>query len=148
MFKKILLPTDGSEASDRAGEFAISSADPNGSDIIVLNVIDVDYLKSLPQRDLIKKIDDHLWEEGKKALEKFKNKIKDEKCAGNCENIKLITMIKEGKPEDVILKTASDEGVDHIIMGKSGKDSLEKFLVGSTTERVVRDSKVPVSVVS
>lgn len=37
MFKKILLPTDGSEASDRAGEFAISSADPNGSDIIVLN---------------------------------------------------------------------------------------------------------------
>ena len=148
MFKKILLPTDGSEASDRAGEFAISSADPDGSDIIVLNVIDVDYLKSLPQRDLIKKIDDHLWEEGKKALEKFKNKIKDEKCAGNCKNIKLITMIKEGKPEDVILKTASDEGVDHIIMGKSGKDSLEKFLVGSTTERVVRDSKVPVSVVS
>ncbi len=148
MFKKILLPTDGSEASDRAGEFAISSADPNGSEIIVLNVIDVDYLKSLPQRDLIKKIDDHLWEEGKKALEKFKNKIKDDKCAGNCKNIKLITMIKEGKPEDVILKTASDEGVDHIIMGKSGKDSLEKFLVGSTTERVVRDAKVPVSVVS
>jgi len=113
-----------------------------------LNVIDIDYLKSLPQRDLIKKIDDHLWEEGKKAVEKFKNKIIDEKCAGNCKNIKLITMIKEGKPEDVILKTASDEGVDHIIMGKSGKDSLEKFLVGSITERVVWDAKVPVSVVS
>jgi nucleotide-binding universal stress UspA family protein len=148
MFKKILLPTDGSEASDRAGEFAISTANLEGADIIVLNVIDLDYLKSLPQKDLIEKMDNQLLEEGKRAVEKFKNKIENEQCSGNCKNIKLITMIKEGKPEDVILKTASDEGVDQIIMGKSGKDRLEKFLVGSTTDRVVRDAKIPVSVVS
>ena len=148
MFKKILLPTDGSEASDRAGEYAISTANLEGADIIVLNVIDTSYLKSLPQRDLFEKLYNQLWEEGKKAVEKFKSKIEDEQCAGKCKNIKLITMIKEGKPEDVILKTASDEGVDQIIMSKSGKDGLEKFLVGSTTERVVRGAKVPVIVVS
>lgn len=145
---KILLATDGSEASQRAGEYAISIANPNGTDIIVLNVIDTDYLNSLPQRDLREKIDEQLREEGKEALEKFEKKIEDEKCAGNCKNINLITMIKKGKPEEVILKTADEEDIDEIIMGKSGKHGLEKFIAGSTTERVVRRAKVSVSVIS
>lgn len=57
-------------------------------------------------------------------------------------------MIKEGKPNDVILKIADELGVDHIVMGKSGKHGLEKLVVGSTTERVVRGAKVPVNVIS
>jgi nucleotide-binding universal stress UspA family protein len=148
MFKKILLPTDGSEASERAGEYAISTAKLNGADIIVLHVIDTDYLNSLPQRDLMEKMDEQLREEGKEAVERFKNKIEAEQCAGNCKNINLITMIKKGKPEEVILKTADKEGVDQIIIGKSGKHGLEKFIVGSTTERVVRGAKVPVNVIA
>jgi len=148
MSKKILLPTDGSEVSERAGEYAIWVADLNGADIIVLNVIDTDYLNSLPQRDLREKIDKQLCEEGKEALKKFEKKIEEEQCAGNCKNIKLITMIKKGKPEEVILKIANEESVDEIIMGKSGKHGLEKFIVGSTTERVVRQAKVSVSVIS
>ena len=47
-------------------------------------------------------------------------------------------MIKKGKPEDVILQTVEEEGIDQIIMGKSGKHGLERFLMGSTTERVIR----------
>ena len=39
MFKKILLPTDGSEASERAGQYAISTANSDGADIIILNVV-------------------------------------------------------------------------------------------------------------
>ncbi len=148
MFKKILLPTDGSEASERAGEYAISTADMSGADIIVLNVIDTDYLNSLPQKDLREKLDEQLREEGKEAVEKFKNKIEDEKCSGNCKNINLITIIKQGKPEDVILETAKELNVDQIIMGKSGKHGLERFILGSTTERVVRRSKIPVSIIS
>jgi nucleotide-binding universal stress UspA family protein len=148
MYQKILLPTDGSEASQRAGEYAISTANLSGADIIVLNVIDTDYLNSLPQQDLREKIDEQLREEGKEAVKKFEKKIEDEQCAGNCKNIKLITMIKKGKPEEVILKTADEENVDQIIMGKSGKHGIEKFIVGSTTERVIRRAKVPVNVIS
>lgn len=57
-------------------------------------------------------------------------------------------MIRKGKPEDVILKTAEEEGVDQIIMGKSGKHGLERFIMGSTTERVVRKAKIPVNIIS
>ncbi len=148
MVYKILLPTDGSEASERAGEYAISEASLSGADIIVLNVIDMDYLNSIPQSDLREKLDEELREEGKRAVEKFKNKIEEEECAGNCKNIKFVPMIKKGKPEDVILETAKEEKVDQIIMGKSGKHGLERFLMGSTTERVVREAKIPVNIIS
>jgi nucleotide-binding universal stress UspA family protein len=148
MYEKILLPIDNSEQSQRAGEYAISAANINGAEIIVLNVIDTNYLNSLPQEDLRESLDKQLREEGKEAVEKFKKKIEDEKCAGSCKNVKLVTLIKEGKPDDVILKTADELEVDHIIMGKSGKHGLEKFLLGSTTERVVRGAKVPINIIS
>ena len=145
--KKILLPVNNSGSAERAGEYAISTSGFEGADIIVLNVIDTYYLNSLAQRDLREKLDKEFREEGKDALEKYEKKIEEKQCAGNCKNVKLITMIKEGKPEDIILKTAEEEEVDEIIIGKSGKDQIERFFMGSTTERVVRGAKVPVSVV-
>lgn len=147
MYEKILLPTDNSGPSLRAGEYAISSANVSGAEIIVLHVIDTNYLNSLPQEDLREQLEKQLREEGEEAVEKFKKKIKDAQCNGNCKNIKITTLIKEGKPDDIIIKTAEKLGVDNIVMGKSGKHGLEKFIVGSTTERVLRGSKVPVSVI-
>ncbi|MGZ7043812.1 MAG: universal stress protein, partial [Methanobacterium sp.] len=47
-----------------------------------------------------------------------------------------------------ILKTIDEEGVDQVIMGKSGKHGIDKLILGSTTDRVVRGSKVPVNVIS
>jgi nucleotide-binding universal stress UspA family protein len=148
MVYKILLPTDGSEASKRAGEYAISESELSGAKIIVLHVIDMDYLKSLPQSDLQEKLEEEMREEGKKAVDKFKERLEKEKCQGNCKNINLRTMIKKGKPEDVILKTAEEEGVDQIIMGKSGKHGLERFIMGSTTEKVIKKAKIPVNIIS
>ena len=111
--------------------------------LVVIEIYQVNSISSLKE------------EEGKINEEKQKfssilndiKKIEEEKCSGNCKNIKLITMIKEGKPEDVILKTAQEKKVDEIIIGKSGKHGLERFFMGSTTERVVREANVPVNVI-
>ena len=148
MIKRILLPTDGSDAAERAGEDAIAMADVGGQDIIVLYVIDTSYLNALPQRDLREQLSDELRKEGEEAVEKFKKRLEESQCEGYCKNINLITMIKEGKPADVILKTADEEDVNLIIMGKSGKNGLEKLILGNTTERLVRGAKVPVHVVA
>ncbi|MEN6592989.1 MAG: universal stress protein [Methanobacterium sp.] len=148
MIKRILLPTDGSDTAERAGEDAIAMADVGGQDIIVLYVIDTSYLNALPQRDLREQLSDELRKEGEEAVEKFKKRLEESQCEGYCKNINLITMIKEGKPVDVILKTADEEDVNLIIMGKSGKNGLEKLILGNTTERVVRGAKVPVHVVA
>lgn len=145
--KKILLPTDGSENAHRAGEYAIAEADL-GADIIVLYVIDIDYLNALPQQDLRKKLENGLKQEGEKEIQEFKQKLEDTQCEGHCKGVNLITMIKEGKPADVILKTIDEEGIDQVIMGKSGKHGIEKLILGSTADRVVRGAKVPVNVIS
>lgn len=148
MIKKILLPTDGSKAAERAGEDAISMADVDGQDIIVLYVIDTFYLDALPQKDLRDQLSSELKREGEEAMEKFKKKLEESQCEGHCKNINLVTMIKEGKPANIILKTADEEDVDLITMGKSGKNGLEKLILGNTTDRVVRGAKVPVHVVT
>ncbi|HEX3014187.1 MAG TPA: universal stress protein [Methanobacterium sp.] len=147
MVEKILLATDNSKQAEKAGEEAISMASLGGT-IIVLYVIDADYLNALPQQDLRDQLNDNLKKEGKEAVEKFREELEEEQCAGKCKNVNLITMIKEGKPADVIIKTAEEEGADHIVLGKSGKHGIEKFLLGSTADRVVRRAKVPVNVVS
>ena len=156
MYQKILLPTDGSEQAEKAGEYAISTADFTGADIIVLYVIDTSkgdwmkkgYVDAIPQPDLREQLDKQLKEEGKKAVEYFEQKLEETQCAGKCTNINLITMIKEGNPADIILKTIEEEGIDQVIIGKSGKHGLEKFVLGSTAEKVVKAAKIPVNVIS
>ena len=148
MPKKILLPTDGSKNAERAGEYAISLADISGADIIVLNVIDTYYLDSIPQPDVRESVDEELRSSVKQSIERFEEKIEENKCNGKCKNVNFKILIKEGKPADVILKTIDNEGIDQVVIGKSGKHGLERLLLGRTTDRVVKEAKVPVNVIS
>jgi nucleotide-binding universal stress UspA family protein len=148
MTKTILLPTDGSKNALKAGQYAISLADISGANIIVLNVIDTYYLDAIPQPDIRKSLDKELRDDGKRAVEQFKKKLEESQCEGYCKNIQFKVMIKEGKPYEEIIKTIKEENVDQVIIGKSGKHGLERFLLGQTTENVVREATVPVNVIS
>ena len=148
MHKRILIPTDGSENAIRAGEYAISLADLSGADIIVLSVIDTYYLDSIPQPDVRESVDEELRANVQKAVERFEAKLEENQCNGTCKNVNFKILIKEGKPADVILKTIDEEGIDQVVIGKSGKKGLERFLLGQTTDKVVKKAKVPVNVIS
>ncbi|MGZ7109444.1 MAG: universal stress protein [Methanobacterium sp.] len=152
MYNKILLPTDGSENADRAGKHALWIADVSGAYIVVLNVVEL-YdprmailpISTLPS--LNESLYEQLREEGKNIVEDFKKKLEEIKVKGKCKNVKLISEIKEGKPYIEILKTIEDEGVDLVVMGASGRHGLDRFMLGSVTERVVRGSTKPVMVI-
>ena len=148
MNKKILLPTDGSKNSERAGEYAISHADITGDEIVVLHVIDTDYLNSVPQPDVRNDLDKELRADGKRAVETFKTQLEESQCNGKCQNIEFKVLVKEGKPADTILKTIDEEDIDQVIIGKSGKHGLERYLLGKTSDKVVKAAKVPVNVIS
>lgn len=143
---KILLPTDGSPNAYKAGEYAITAADL-GSDIILLYVIDTEHLNALRQQDLKEKLQKKLVEDAEKFVNDFKQQIEDAKCQGYCKHVNLKTLIKEGKPEEVILKTIQEEGTDQVIMGKSHKSSIEKYVIGSITKKVAKKANVPVKVI-
>ncbi len=148
MFNKILLPTDGSEAAERAEEYAISLADVSGGDIIVLYDIDTSYLKTLAEKDTIDQVEQDMRKEGEEVVERFKKKFVESQFNGQCKNVNVISLIKKGKPVNVILKTAEEQKVELIAMGKSGKDCQEKLILGNITERVIREAKVPVHVIA
>jgi len=147
LYKKILLPTDGSENAKRAGKHAIWLADASGADIIVLNVIEPYYPQISTLPNFREGIYDDLRDEGKNVVESFRKDLEVSQCNGVCKTINLSTKIKEGKPYNEIIKVLDKEKIDLVIMGASGRHGLDKFMLGSVTERVMRSSKCPVMVV-
>ena len=142
MYKKILLPTDGSEFANKAAEHAIWIAEASGAEIIALNVIETSSLVGLPAEDLIVRIKEMLKEEGKLALEHIFEMSSQESVDDG--KLKVTLKTEEGSPADVILKTIGKEDIDLVVIGTSGKHGLDRFLLGSVTEKVVRSAKCPV----
>lgn len=145
MYKKILLPTDGSKYANKAAEHAIWIASESCAELIVLNVVETSSLVGLPAEDLIVKITEMLKEEGKQAIEKIGEMAKTSAIEPKCgETLKVTSKTTEGSPAEAILKTIEEEDVDLVVMGTSGKHGLDRFLLGSVTEKVVRSAKCPV----
>lgn len=144
MYQKILLPTDGSKFAENAAQHAIWIASKSGAEIIVLNVIETSSLVGLPAEDLIVRIKEMLKEEGRRSLERISDMVTESEEETKIKDIKVTLKTEEGSPADAILKTIDNENVDLVVMGTSGKHGLDRFLLGSVTEKVVRSSKCPV----
>jgi nucleotide-binding universal stress UspA family protein len=123
--KKILIPTDLSEFSMAAMDFAESFGDLYSSKICVLHVLDS---KESHQRS-----DD----EALKELEQF-IQIYSRTPA------RLTMMVRKGVPADEIRRFADEEGIDLIIMATHGRTGLRHVLMGSVAEKTVRLASVPV----
>jgi nucleotide-binding universal stress UspA family protein len=152
MYKKILLTTDGSENAERAGKHALWIANTDDADIVILNVFElyspsmaVLPLSTLPgsNEDLYEPLKD----EGEKIAEGFRLKLESINAAEDFKDIKISTLVKEGKAYHEILQTIDDEDIDLVVMGASGRHGLDRITLGSVTERVVRESAVPVMVI-
>jgi nucleotide-binding universal stress UspA family protein len=142
MYKKIMIPTDGSEHSKRAAEHAMWIADSCGADILVLNIFETSSLNPIRSREL-KKDMKKLWAED--AQETLKGVLKV--LNSNGMDLKVDSQIKEGQPAEKILETIDEENVDLVVIGSSGKHALDRFFIGSVAEKVVRSSKSPVMVI-
>lgn len=142
MYKRILLATDGSECSMNAAEYAIETARQNQAELIALSVTETKALQNLPVEELTRKVTELFRRESEEAVEMV------EELASSMEgSVKVRKMILEGPPADTILRVADEEDVDLIVVGASGKHALERFILGSVSEKVVRHSTVPVLVV-
>lgn len=143
MYKKILLPTDGSKYSENAEQHALFLAEKSGAEIIALSVIENGFSIGLPSDDTIYEINQMLKEETKQNLKRVEE-IRDEVDS----SIKVTSLVKEGSPAAVILDVAEDEDVDLIVIGSSGKTGFDRFLMGSVASKVVKSAKCSVLVVN
>jgi nucleotide-binding universal stress UspA family protein len=137
MFEKILIATDGSEHSERAAKMAVELAKLSGGTVSALYVADTSRTSHLPDDMLLYSIRGLLMNEGKEAIS-FIEKLATEA------SVAFESAIVEGNPGEEIIGFAEKESMSMIIMGSVGRTGLDKFLLGSVAEKVVRNSKVPV----
>jgi len=139
MYKKILVAVDGSKFAKNAVRHALSIAKSDNAELIALSVIDNTNYLGLSSKSSIFDVNDILTKESKKNLEEVKNIVGEE--------ISLKTDIAEGSPANEIINYVEENDIDLIIMGSSGKTGLEKFLLGSVADKVVKGSKTSVLIV-
>ncbi len=128
----------------RAADMALRIGKRAGARLSAVYVIDVHRLAQLPGYAIMPGIKDKLMElmikEGEEALGEIGNKARD---AG----VAYEKATEEGDPGEELLKLCREKGFDLIVLGSIGKSGLEKFLLGSVAERVVRHANIPVLLV-
>ena len=148
MYKKILLPTDGSKNSNAAIEHALAIAADEHAEIIILNVVDSKHLTSLPEGALDGDMDVYFHEQSELVLNQVKDIINqlEEKYQSEYKVV-LTPLSLEGNPTDVILKVCEKDDIDLVVMANSGKHMVDRFLLGSVTEKTIRQCPIPVMVI-
>ena len=139
MYKKILVPTDGSEFAKKAQKHALFLAKNSGAEIVAVSVTENNFVNGLPLDDEIYQLNQVLKERSEENLKEFDELVEDD--------LKITHVIREGSPAKVILQVAKDEDIDLIVMGSSGKSGFDRFIMGSVADKVVNSAKCAVLVV-
>lgn len=138
-FNTILFAVDFSQSSDYAFQYALSLAKKYDARLLIIHVINepVDLRGFYVPHISFEKLEQEIEEGARKMMEKFcRTQIKDYS--------KYETFIVPGIPYDEIIKNAQEHSADLILMGTHGRTGLDHVLFGSTAEKVVRKSPVPV----
>jgi nucleotide-binding universal stress UspA family protein len=139
MYTNVLVPTDGSAGSDRIVEHAAALADEHGATLHLLYVVNTASFANLPMESSFEGIAATLEEEGRTTLEDAAATAQEVSPGVAVEQV-----IREGSPAVEIVEYARDGDCDVVAMGTHGRGGLNRILLGSVAERVVRNSPVPV----
>ncbi|SEN80569.1 Nucleotide-binding universal stress protein, UspA family [Mesobacillus persicus] len=138
MYKKILLATDGSEHSKRAGEHAISMAlCTKGSKIEMVYVVDSDKSKT----DVLNN-----WNSADIG-DKRKDRIRHVEQRMKESAVQFETKILHGEPGPTIVDYSNKNGVDVVIIGSRGLNALQELVLGSVSHKVAKRAECPVLIV-
>jgi len=136
MYDRILVPTDGSDEVDRAVAHAADLAAAHGAELLAVYVVNTASYGGLPMETSIEGITQVLENEGESALDRVREIAAERDVA-------VTGRLVQGTPSREIV-AAADEDCDLIVMGTHGRGGLNRLLLGSVAERVVRRSPVPV----
>ena len=139
MFKTILFATDFSPSSEHAFKYALSLARKFESRLGIIHVINEPV-------DLRGFYVPHIsFDQLEAEIEQGALKLMAEFCTRNAGDYPGIeTFVVPGIPYDEIIKKAGELSADLVVVGTHGRTGLDHVLFGSTAEKVVRKSPVPV----
>ncbi|MEW5952263.1 MAG: universal stress protein [Bacillota bacterium] len=123
---KYLIATDGSENSLRAAEYVLSVAGKHKN--VQVNILSVK--------------DAAAW-----FTESVDEYVQKTAAVFDGTDLKVNTLIKEGRAAETIVETANELGVDQIIMGARGLGKIKGMVLGSVSQQVVKLSERPVTII-
>ena len=138
--KKILYPTDFSEASLEALKYAVSFARSCQAKLILMHVVNEKIYSeglSLARVSAPEALGQEMATEAGRQL---KGLIPADQRAGL--DVEMVTL--SGTPFQEIIRYARENGVDMIVIGTAGRSGVEHMMFGSTAEKVVRKAHCPV----
>ena len=144
MYRKIMVPLDGSSLAECALEHAREIAE--GCSIPVIELVTVIKTFFWWEGDITDPAIYQQVEEDEKA--KGQEYLKKEAAKLEKSGLTVHTVMLEGSPAEQIIKYAQDNGVDLILMTTHGRSGISRFALGSVTDNVVRSASVPVMVIA
>lgn len=141
-YSRILIPLDGSEASEQALEAALPIAGAFRSELVFAAVMDLTagmydvYSEAFNPMDL------------RAQLEKFlEGALARAATRAEAAGLKSRRLLRVGVPHEEIATASREEGVDLIVMTTHGRKGLSHLLLGSVAEKVIRTAPCAVLVV-
>ena len=143
MFKKILCPVDFSESSDRALDYALALAKRHGGRVAVMHVLPT----VLADPDLYPYLTEPVLASGE-ARDRAYRRLGDFVHRALSDGIGAEVILEDGEVVEEVLKKAERLEADLVVMGTQGRRGFRRLLLGSVTERVLRQSAAPVLSIS
>ncbi len=140
-YDDVLIPTDGSDHAATAAAHGVAIATSFSARVHAVHVVDGGATATTPSVSPPTTLLDQLKSAGEEATEEIAARARE---AG----LDVQTQVQKGLPSRHLLRYADEHDVDLIAMGTAGRTGLERVLIGSTTERVIRRAEIPVLSVS
>lgn len=137
LYQRILVPTDGSTEAEKVVSHAVDLATAHDASLHAVYVMNTTSFTGLPMETAWEGIDDVLREEGNAALEVVRE-------TAEADGVEITCRVLEGSPAREIVQYADDRECDLVVMGTHGRGGINRLLLGSVAEQVVRTSSVPV----
>jgi nucleotide-binding universal stress UspA family protein len=143
MFKRLLVPTDGSELSLRAANTAVEMAAALHAGVLAVHVVapfhTISYLG-----EMLAASEMEYTEEAAECAERYLGEVRDmaTRAGVACDT----THVLDDQPHEVIVRLAAERQCDLIVMGSHGWRGLNRLLLGSETQKVLLTAKMPVLV--
>ncbi|ELY32632.1 universal stress protein [Haloferax volcanii] len=137
LYDRIIVPIDGSAGSERVAVHAAALAAVHGAELHGVYVVNAGSFAGLPMESSWEGLDDMLRADAEAALDKVER-------AAESQGVPVETHVLEGTPSREIVEFAERGECDLIVIGTHGRGGIDRLLLGSVAEKVVRASKVPV----
>ncbi len=143
---KVLVPVDFSEITNAVLKTAKKVCEAHGGEVVLFHAVSPAIYISYPESLSVNVIDVDVLQE----IEAKKRREAEEKLRGLQDFLKPISsriLVEVGDPRDLILEAEERENPDMVILGSHKKGLVEKILIGSTAEKIVKHSLKPMIVI-